>query len=69
MNVEHPVVTSDVELDAALAQGRLASARLPLAVHAEFRSADDAVIVVLSTGVTLTVPRRLLTRAGSGDTR
>ena len=56
------VTTTEAELDAALAQGRLAAPRLPRAIRAEYCVTDDVILVELSTGVGLRLPRRLLQR-------
>lgn len=54
------VVTTDAEIEAARAQGRLTTPHLPHATRAAYCAADDVIEVDLSTGVGLRLPRRLL---------
>lgn len=60
MTHETRIISTDDDIDAALAQGRLAAVHLPRAVRAEYRPAEDAIVVELDSGVWLSFPRRLL---------
>lgn len=52
------VVTSDAEIDAAIARGRLHE--MPRAVQASYDHAADEVLVQFENGVRMAFPRRLL---------
>lgn len=52
------VVTSDAEIDAAIARGRLHA--MPQAVEASYDDAPDEVLVRFENGVRMAFPRRLL---------
>jgi len=52
------VVTSDAEIDAAIARGRLHA--MPQAVEASYDDAADEVVVRFENGVRMAFPRRLL---------
>ena len=54
------VVTSDAEIDAAIAVAKVREPFRPKAVAVTFRVLDDMLVVRLATGVVLNVPRRLL---------
>ncbi|MGI8550127.1 MAG: DUF2442 domain-containing protein [Dehalococcoidia bacterium] len=56
----HRIVTTDDQIDAAIAEGRMAAERLPRAVAATYNAAAETIAVTLSSGVTLIVPRALL---------
>jgi hypothetical protein len=60
MSSEHHIATTDAELHAAVARGRLAAASLPSAVRAQYDASDDSIVISLRSGVMLIIPRRLL---------
>lgn len=53
-------VTTDAEIDAAIAQARVYDRYRPKAVAAVYREPDDVIAITLATGVELSIPRRLL---------
>lgn len=53
-------VTFDAEIDAAISRGKLYEKYRPKAVAASYQKMNDALEIVLATGVTLAIPRRLL---------
>jgi hypothetical protein len=57
---KHPIVTTDAEIDAAIAQANIYDQYRPKAVAAAYRAKDDVFVIKFLTGVELTVPRRLL---------
>jgi hypothetical protein len=57
---KHPIVTTDAEIDAAIAQAKIYDQYRPKAVAAAYRAKDDVIAIKFLTGVELTVPRRLL---------
>lgn len=62
----HRIVTTDDQIDAAIAEGRMAAERLPRAVAATYNAAAETIAVTLSSGVTLIVPRALLEGLDNG---
>ncbi len=61
MKTKHPrVVTTDAQIDAAIAQAKVYEQYRPRAVAAAYRAIDDVVVVTLATGVKLVIPRKLL---------
>jgi len=54
------VITTDAEIDAAIAAGKKATSSRPRAVSAEYRAKTDTVVVTLATGVQIHFPRLLL---------
>jgi len=54
------VLTSDAEIDAAIARANAAEGKRLRAIAAGYRSADDMVVITLATGVQVAVPRKLL---------
>lgn len=54
------VLTSDAEIGAAIARANAAEGERPRAIAADYRLADDMVVITLATGVQVAVPRMLL---------
>jgi hypothetical protein len=54
------IVTTDAEIDVAIAEAKLYDQYRPKAVAASYRAKDDAVSITLLSGVELVVPRKLL---------
>ncbi len=54
------IVTTDAEIDAAIAQANVYDEYRPKAVAATYRANDDVVAIKLATGVELAIPRKLL---------
>jgi hypothetical protein len=54
------ILTTDDEIDAAIARATLREPYRPKAVAATYRAADDMVAITLATGVELAIPRGLL---------
>ncbi len=54
------VLTSDAEIDAAIARANAAEWERPRVIAAGYRLADDMVVITLATGVQVAVPRKLL---------
>jgi len=54
------ILTTDAEIDAALAQATIREPYRPKAVAVAYRAGDDMVAITLATGVELAIPRRLL---------
>jgi len=54
------VLTTDAEIDAAIALAKLREPYRPKAVAAEYRAKDDVIAIKLASGVELVIPRRLL---------
>lgn len=54
------VVTSDAEIDAAIARANVYDRHRPKAVAATYRPKGDAIVIKLVTGVELAVPRKLM---------
>jgi hypothetical protein len=54
------ILTTDAEIDAAIALAKLREPFRPKAVAAEYRAKEDAVGIKLASGVELVIPRRLL---------
>jgi hypothetical protein len=57
---KHPIVTTDAEIDAAIAQANIYDQYRPKAIDAAYRSKDDVIVIKFLSGVELTVPRGLL---------
>jgi hypothetical protein len=60
MTKKAQVLTTDAEIDAAIALASLREPYRPKAVAAEYRAKEDAVAIKLASGVGLTIPRKLL---------
>lgn len=60
MTKKAQILTTDVEIDAAIALARLREPSRPRAVAAEYRKKEDTVAVKLASGVELVIPRKLL---------
>lgn len=54
------VVTTDAEIDAAIARAKVNEQHRPRAVAATYRREDDMIVIELGTGVEIAIPRRLL---------
>lgn len=54
------IVTTDAEIDAAIALAKVREPFRPKAVAAAYRAKDDVVAIKLATGVELAIPRKLL---------
>jgi hypothetical protein len=54
------VGVTDAEIEAAIANGRVYEQYAPRAVKAVYRKAADAIVITLSTGVEVAIPRKLL---------
>ncbi len=54
------VDVTDAEIDAAIARGKAYDQYAPRAVDATYRETDDRIVIALSTGVQLAIPRTLL---------
>jgi hypothetical protein len=54
------VITTDAEIDAAIAHAKVYEQYRPKAVAAEYRPRTDTIAVRLATGVEVVIPRRLL---------
>ena len=54
------IVTTDEEIDAAIALAKVREPFRPRAVAVSYRAKDDAVAITLATGVELAIPRKLL---------
>jgi hypothetical protein len=54
------VLTTDAEIDAAIALAKLREPYRPKAVAAEYRVKEDVVAIKLASGVELLIPRNLL---------
>lgn len=59
------VVTTDAEIDAAIALANLREPYRPKAVAATYRAMDDVFAIKLATGVELAIPRTLLQGLGN----
>ncbi len=51
---------TDAEIEEAIARGEAFERYAPRATFARYRSSDDAVVVGLSTGIELAIPRRFM---------
>jgi hypothetical protein len=60
MTKKSRILTTDAEIDAAIALANLRDPYRPKAVAAEYRAKEDAVAIQLASGVELVIPRRLL---------
>ena len=54
------IVTTDAEIDVAIAQARLYEQYRPKAVAAKYRPSADTIAITLASGVEIVIPRRLL---------
>ena len=54
------IVSTDAEIDAAIALASLREPFRPKAVAVAYRAEDDTIAVKLASGIGLTIPRRLL---------
>lgn len=54
------VITTDAEIDAAIALAKVREPFRPKAVAATYRAKDDTIAIKLATGVELAIPRKLL---------
>lgn len=54
------VVTTDAEVDAAVAQANVYEQYRPKAIAAAYRAKGDMIVITLATGVELAIPRKLL---------
>jgi hypothetical protein len=54
------VITTDAEIDAAIAKANVREDSRPHIVSAQYREAGDAVVLKLATGVEVVIPRHLL---------
>ena len=63
------VVTTDDEIDAAIAQAKIYDQYRPKAIAAMYRVKDDMLAIRLATGVELAIPRSLLQGLANADPR
>jgi len=63
------VVTTDDEIDAAIAQAKIYEQYRPKAVAAAYRPKDDTLAIRLATGVEFAIPRSLLQGLAEADPR
>jgi len=61
------VITTDQEIDAAIAVATLREPFRPKAVAVEYRTEDQTIAIELATGVELVIPRKLLQGLESAD--
>ena len=54
------VVTTDAQIEAAIASARTYDEIRPNVIAASFRKRDDALVLVLKNGVEITIPRTLI---------
>jgi hypothetical protein len=54
------VVTTDAEIDAAIARGKIYDQYRPRAVAATYCQKADTIVVKLATGVEIVIPRKLM---------
>jgi len=54
------VVTTDAQIDAAIAKAKIYNQQRPHAIAVRYRRADDLIALTLSTGVEIAIPRELL---------
>jgi hypothetical protein len=54
------VATTNAEIDAGIARAKVSEKYRPKAVAAAYQKKNDSLEIVLATGVTLAIPRRLL---------
>jgi Protein of unknown function (DUF2442) len=66
---KHLVTTTDLEIDAAIARGKVVDASEPHATAVKYHASDDAFILILSNGVEVLIPRRLLQGLERADVR
>lgn len=53
-------MTTDAEIDAAIAAGKIYEQYRPRAVSATYLAQDDTIVVGFATGVTIVIPRKLM---------
>lgn len=63
------VVTTDDEIDAAIAQAKIYEQYRPKAIAAAYRPKDDTLAIRLATGVEFAIPRSLLQGLAEADPR
>ena len=63
------VVTTDDEVDTAIAQAKIYDQYRPKAVSATYRSKADTLVIKLANGVELAIPRKLLQGLANADPR
>lgn len=61
------VITTDEEIDAAIALAKLREPFRPKAVAAAYRAETDKIVITLATGVELSIPRKLLQGLENAD--
>ena len=66
---EHPVTTTDLAIDAAIARGKVVDASEPHATAVRYHAANDVFALALSNGVEVVIPRKLLQGLDGGSTR
>jgi len=54
------VTTTDAEIDAAIARGKIYEQYRPKAVAATYRAKGDLIAITLASGVELAIPRKLM---------
>jgi len=54
------VITTDAEIDAAIARAKVREAHRPYLTRAQYRATDDVIVLSLSTGVQVAIPRPLI---------
>ena len=54
------IVTSDEQIEAAIAAAKVREGLRPRAVSAKYRPGKDAFVIALATGVEIVIPRKLL---------
>ncbi|MHB8153022.1 MAG: DUF2442 domain-containing protein [Vulcanimicrobiaceae bacterium] len=63
------VITTDDEIDAAIAQAKVYEQYRPKAIAAIYRAKDDVIAIKLATGVELVIPRKLMQGLENADPR
>lgn len=61
----HRVITTDTEIDAAIAEARARESDRPRAVKAYYDASDDKVVIRLTSGVDVAIPRTHLQGLGN----
>ena len=61
------IITTDLEIDAAIARGKVYDQYAPSVVTALYRAESDVIALTLSTGVELAIPRKLLQGLENAD--
>src|SRR5579859_6354240 len=57
---QHRVITTDTEVDAAIAQARAQENDRPRAIEAHYDASDDKVVIRLASGIDIAIPRASL---------